>query len=158
MVKKFIYVIIFLMSALIIFSGCENKDANVNDADIPDNINMSLIDRVGKRFEEIYLAYNEQRFDDYISYYRIDEDQKNGILEAVKGGAESYTSRYEIRNVLAFENEGGDITATIVYYTISSIPDGETFIIEETMYYTLIEENGNLFISSFELGAQTLVE
>jgi len=141
------------MSALILLSACEN-----GNSDISDGVDMDLIKKVSERFEEIYLAYNEQRFEDYVSYYKIDDDQKNLILEGLQANIEYFESKYEIRNVFASMSDDGVISATIVYYSISKNSVGASFIVEETMYYNLVEENGKLFIASYELGAQTLVE
>ena len=151
--KKIIYLIIFLMSALILLSACENQNAA-----IPDDVDIDLINKVSARFDEIFLAYNEQRFEDYLSYYKIDDEQKNLLLESLKANVELFTSKYEIRNVMAFTGDDGVISATILYYAISTDSDNKSTIVEETMYYKLTEENGNLFIASYESGPVTLVE
>lgn len=155
MTKKIVFTIIIILSALILFASCKDEPES---PDIPDGIDMDLIQRVSVRFEEIYLAFNEKRFDDYIAYYKIDDEQKNLMLESFNTNSELFESKYEIRNVVAFESDEGIISATIVYYIISSNTNGQSTIIEETMYYKLIEENGNLYISSYEAGPQSLIE
>ena len=155
MKKKIIFLIVLIISGLIILSACDNN----NDNAVDDNVDMDLINKVSARFDEIFLAFNEKRFDDYVSYYRIDEEQKNMILTGLKDSLEyDYETKYEIRNVLAFPaGDDGLISATILYYAITNA-GGESFIVEETMYYKLMEESGNLFISSYESGPQRVIE
>jgi len=149
MKNKIIFMIILIISSVMILSACENNN---------DNSEFELSEKVSARFDEIFLAFNEKRFDDYVSYYRIDEDQKNMMLTGLKSGVENnYDTKYEIRNVVAFKGDDGEISATIIYYFISNF-DGDSFIIEETMYYKLMEEDGKFFISSYESGPQRVID
>ena len=155
MKKKIIFLVILIISGLIILSACDKK----NDDTVDDNVDMNLINKVSARFDEIFLAFNEKRFDDYVAYYRIDDEQKNMILTGLNESLEyDYDTKYEIRNVLAFPaGDDGLISATILYYAITT-SGGESFIVEDTMYYKLAEENGSLFISSYESGPQRVIE
>lgn len=155
MTKKIVFTIILLFSTLILLYSCKDE---TDSPDIPEGIDMDLIQQVSVRFDEIYLAFNEKRFDDYISYYKIDDEQKNLMLESLKTNGAMFDSKYEIRNVVASKSDDGVISATIVYYAISSNTNGQSTIIEETMYYKLTEENGNIYISSYEAGPQRLIE
>lgn len=152
--KKFLLAIFCLITTIFIFSSCDKPV----DADIPDGVDIDLINKVSDSFDEIFLLYNDKKFDEYVNYYLIDDEQKQLMLDGLNANSEFYDSKYEIRNVYASYTDDGNINATIVYYAISTNTNGDSTIIEETMYYNLIENDGKISILSYEAGPANLVE
>lgn len=152
--KKFLLAIFCLITTIFIFSSCDKPV----DADIPDGVDIDLINKVSDSFDEIFLLYNDKKFDEYVNYYLIDDEQKQLMLDGLNANSEFYDSKYEIRNVYAAYTDDGNINATIVYYAISTNTNGDSTIIEETMYYNLIENDGKISILSYEAGPANLVE
>lgn len=152
--KKLLLAMVFLIAAIFTFSSCDKLTV----AEIPDDVDIDIINKVADAFDEIFLLYNNKQFDEYVDCYLIDDEQKQLMLDALNTNIEFYDSKYEIQNVFAAYADDGNINATIVYYAISTNTNGDSTIIEETMYYKLMDDNGIISILSYEAGPATLVE
>ena len=148
-------ILIGLAIIMILMVSCKkNEEDEMNY----DNLDKTLIERVGDSFSAMIKALNDKDYDKYISYYRISEEEKNLIIEIHKSSSNDFKQEYSIYNVLAFENEDGTISATVVIDNKStSIANKVVSKLREYTYYTLIEENGKFYIESYEIGmTQTL--
>jgi hypothetical protein len=138
------------MISILLFTSCD-KDTDITTD--TSKINSDLIKRVGDTVTEMYAFFNEKNFDDYITYYRITDEEKNQILDNLKSNSQEFTTIYTVENVLAEQLEDNTIKATVILRSENMDADNNNLLsMRETMYYTFSEDNGKLYITAFEIG------
>jgi len=160
--------LIFIIASLIIFSlfGCTGKDSGSNDdagsnASAENHSDDKLKNDVSDFFKEMYACFNEKRFDDYLTYLNItDENVRTNMLNGFKNSTQYYETKSEIENLAVTQFENGVINVSIYLITTSVVLEDEDAVptkLREIMYFN-IEENGDTFsVKNFVAGGSELI-
>ena len=121
----------------------------------------ALTSDVRKFFDELYLCFNEHRFEEYLTYLNVTDDtMRANMLGSFNNATQYYETVCEIEDIAVRQFDDGLINVALsLINTSKTIGDEESapVKIREIIYYNL-EANGDSFtVKNFTSGGSQLI-
>jgi len=153
--KKFLssaVILVLMLTLSFTLASCNNSSSDEG---------LSPIEIEVKNFmEKFHDKFNDGKYEEFISYYSIDQTQKDEMLGNFKFMSQLFTITYDLESVRATEISDGRISAEVVSTSTSvSKADNNKTVIRETQFYVFERtENNDLSIVQYSSGQSELVE
>ena len=165
---KFISVVLTLIMLIALFMSCGGKNSGETESNLSANNpngsgsrspeEIQATSEVFDALNEMYGFYNISDFDNYLTFWDINEDEKAQMLENFKSSSGVFEAKYELNSVDVILDVNGKANVTSVSTATSkNIATGDETVIKETMYYVMEKRDGKYRIKSFSSGGNELI-
>ena len=164
LLKRIIAVVLaaLMVMAMVSCSGDDDTAADIDNAQSDSSSDSKLTADVKEFFDEVYLCFNEHRFEDYLTYLNVTDDTvRANMLGSFNNAIKYYETVCEIEDIAVKQFDDGVINVAIsLINTSTTISDTESapVKIREIIYYNL-EQNGDSYtVKNFASGGSQLIQ